>query len=222
MTKENLKIIFSSFIFKGVKQSVAEEIIATEDFRCESFDAGETVSSPADGSKGVGFILSGECKVKKKHKSGDFTTLNILKKGSSFGILSVFSSASENPTYIIATKRTSVAFLSDECVIRLAKRFPTIALNIINFMAERISFLNDKIETFSGSSVEEKIFAYIKQIYKTEGKTEFPFNKARAADAISAGRASVYRALDALVKQNIIFYDGKILKITSPEDFERN
>jgi CRP-like cAMP-binding protein len=106
-------------------------------------------------------------------------------------------------------------------VISLSKRFPTVALNIINFLTDRISFLNEKIATFSGNTVEEKLISYIDYKSRLCGTDSFDFNKSRAADAINCGRASVYRALEDLTQRSIVGFDGKKLFILNYNYFER-
>ena len=102
----------------------------------------------------------------------------------------------------------------------LAKRYPTVSLNIINFLVGRISFLNDKIATFSGSTVEEKLASYILYRRKVMGENEFPFNKAKASAVINSGRASVYRALEKLTANELIKIDEQKIIILDPKGLE--
>ena len=96
-----------------------------------------------------------------------------------------------------------------------------ISKNVIAFLAKKIMFLNKKVSTYSGGSVEEKLCGFLYSEYEKQGE-EFPLNCKRCSEALGVGRASVYRALDALVSEKIITFTDKKIKIISPKRLERN
>ena len=96
-----------------------------------------------------------------------------------------------------------------------------ISLNVIGFLTERITFLNDRIAAFSGVSVEEKLVNYILGLRKRYGSDEFEFNKKRSAEAISCGRASLYRAMDSLANAGYVSFDNKKVYILDQQGLER-
>ena len=57
---------------------------------------------------------------------------------------------------------------------------------------------------------------------KSTGLLEFELNRKRTAELISTGRASLYRALDALRDEGYITYDSKKIYINDPKGLERN
>ncbi len=94
-------------------------------------------------------------------------------------------------------------------------------MNVIRFMSERILFLNEKIATFSGDNVEQKLARLLlcEKIYTDS--CEFAFNKKKAAETINSGRASLYRALESLAEKGLITFDNKIIKIIDLCGLER-
>ena len=94
-------------------------------------------------------------------------------------------------------------------------------LNIIKFLAKKINFLNDKIAAFSGGKIEEKLAKYLLGLKKKYGSSKFDFNKKKSAEALNCGRASLYRAIDALEKGGFISLDNKKINIIDPEGLER-
>ena len=99
--------------------------------------------------------------------------------------------------------------------------YSQISSNIIKFLANRISFLNKKIATFSGSRVEDRLAAYLLNEVEKRAALEFPFNCNKTAEEINAGRASVYRAIASLEEAELITMSEKIIYIKDREGLER-
>lgn len=212
--------LMNTFLFRGISTTEAERLIQIVDVEVSEFERGATIYSPSRFEKKIGFVISGECSVVQKHASSRVSLKPILP-GDTFGILTVFSDADEYPTYIIAKRHSKVLFLTDKNVQKLVELSPTISLNIITFMSERISFLNKRIDTYSSTTVEQKLASYILTLSKGGELTRLSLNKAEAAQAISAGRASLYRALHALCDAGAIALEEKNLIILNAEKLER-
>lgn len=208
------------FLFYNIGEDECKKIIAATDPVVLEYRRGELVFSEESHEKCVGFVISGECEVRRK-REGDYVILNTLKAFDSFGILSVFAPDEEFPTLIFARKNAAVMFFSEKDIRFLVEKYPQISLNVINFLSERIIFLNKRIATYSGSSTAEKLSAYLLSIYRENG-CEFTLNCKRCSEALGVGRASVYRGIEALVSDGIIKFEDKKIKIICPEGLERN
>ena len=141
--------------------------------------------------------------------------LNTLKKGDSFGILSVFSNE-PYPTAVIAKKETKILFLNHEDLDLLIEQLPAVAMNVIRFLAGRVTFLNRKVATLGGATVEDKCIAFLKEEYQKNG-SHFPFSISGVARKIRAGRASLYRALASLEEKGILVYRNNAVDILHPD-----
>ena len=120
-----------------------------------------------------------------------------------------------------ASRACEVFFITEPELMLLIDRFPAVALSIIRFQNDRIAFLNKKIETFSASSVEERLATYILREHKKYGSTDLHLNRMKTADILGVGRASLYRALDSLAASGIISLDTKKICITDLKGLER-
>ena len=154
-----------------------------------------------------------------KHDGGR-VKLNTLLKGDSFGITAVFSD-DDFPTVVYARRTAEIVFITKNELMTLINRIPDIALNIIRFQNKKLAFLNKKIETFSAGSVEERLAGYLLDEYKKHGTCDLSLNRAKTADVLGVGRASLYRALDSLSEAGIITLDSKKIFIKDPNDLER-
>ncbi len=219
MNEEIVKLLASSFLFSGLDENKIFSILNALPHMITDFKRGELIFSPSQFQTQIGFVIDGECDVTHSH-TGSNVRIRSLKRGDTFGIISVFSHDAEYPTNIVACRMTRILFLAKEDVIILVERNPQIALNVITFLAERVAFLNSKISTFSAKSVEAKLASHLIALF-SQSDQQVPFNKAKAAQAISVGRASLYRAITSLSDAGYITFDHKFVNLIDRKGLER-
>lgn len=217
---EITKILMRSFLFSGLAEEEIADILNENSPTVRCFKRGELIYSSANGEGSVGFVLSGRCEIRLDRAEKGRTVLNILSESDSFGVLSVFSD-DEFPTHIYATKNSEILFFTAEQIKHFVNNYSQISANLIKFLANRISFLNKKIATFSGNRVEDRLAAFLLNEIDKHGTFEFPFNCNKTAEEINAGRASVYRALASLEESGLITMSEKIIYIKDREGLER-
>ena len=219
---ENYNEFFSSvFLFASLPEEKLETAISECEPELRTYQRGELIFTPENYEKEIGFVYFGECEIKRRKSDGTEVVLNNLKVGNSFGILAVLSDEEEYPTVISARTSASILFIKKSKLLRAVRHYPTVAMNVINFLTKKISFLNKKIATFSSESVEEKLRCFLLEEYSKNGATVFPLNCKKCSEAISSGRASVYRGIDALVKSGLIKYENKKITIIDLKGLER-
>ena len=210
-----------SFLLSDLDENTLSSIKKTLHFDVLEFEPGDLIYSDERFDKSVGFVLKGECTVERPKSDGQALILNILSDFDSFGILAVFSCEEKFPTQIRAKKKSRVLFLSKDGVVGLIQKSPQIALNIIKFMSNKISFLNDKILTFSSDNVEQKTANELLLMHRKNNGQSFALNCKKTAESLNYGRASLYRAIEALESKGIIKYENKIITILDLIGLER-
>ena len=210
----------NTFLFKGISAEDIELMLKTIKVEEKSYQKGEIIYSPDSFDKKVCFIYRGECVVGRQ-TSGSVIPLNTASEHDSFGILTCFSDRDEFPTVVTAKNTCTVLFIYPDSLNKLIEQSTAISLNIINFLTQKISFLNDKIAAFSGGSIEEKLANYILTLKKKYNSLEFDFNKKKSAEALNCGRASLYRGIDALKSAGFITLEDKKIIITDLNGLER-
>lgn len=209
----------NSFLFSSLDDADFLRASACFSGEIKNFERGEEIYSPDSFQRKIGFVISGECIVCRNQNGGGRVTLNTILPGGSFGISTVFSKE-DFPTVIFAKRKTSVVFLTQDELLGLMSEFPAVALNIIRFQSEKISFLNKKIETFSAGSAEKRLACYLFGEFKTRGDT-FLFNRKKTSELLGVGRASLYRALETLVAKDVVSCNDKKIYIKDPVGLER-
>ena len=209
----------NTFLFKNMDENDIQALLNSIDIEEKSYNRGEPIFSPDDFERKLGFVMKGECTVGRQ--SGVFVPLNTLSTNDSFGILSVFSVRDEFPTLIKAKTACTILFFSSDATHKLVESSPAVSTNVIEFLARKINFLNDKIAAFSGGSVEEKLVGYILGLKNKHNSLSFDFNKKKSAEALNCGRASLYRAITSLEESGCISFEDKKIIINDLNGLER-
>ena len=215
------KSIIDSFLFKGVDENEAINLLRQVKYSERSFSRGEMIYSPRGFEKNLGILLLGECSVERVKPSGDKVPLNTLHPTDAFGILAVFTGNDEFPTLVTAKQQSSVAFFSRSEIEALMRLSHEVTLNIVNFLANRAQFLCAKISSFSSDNIEQRLAMYVYNEHLRTGSTRIRINKKRVAEELNTGRTSLYRAIDSLVDCGIISIDDKTILIIDLEGLER-
>ena len=210
-----------TFLFRDLPRNVSRELVFSLKYSILSFNKGDVVYSPEKYERKLGFVIKGGCNVYKYRSSEKNLFLNSLLPGDSFGILAVFTEEGEFPTVIEATKKTEIMFIDDEECKSLISKNADVALSVIGFLANKVSFLNTKISTLSGKSITEKLAIYLLcEAYKASADT-IHLNIQRASNALSVSRQSIYRAIEALELPGYIEHDDNKIYIKDLIGLER-
>ncbi len=221
MKRRITDFLSKTFLFSNTEE---EKILCMTELlnpEIATFEKNHIIYSPELFHNKIGFIYSGECYVERIKGDGNSVRLNTMKKYSSFGIMAVISNSEEFPTRVIAKRRSEILFITKDDFLKLIRRYPTIAMNVIHFLSNKIMFLNKKIATFSADTAEEKLANYILLLSDESGSDVLEFNCSKTSKQLNIGRASVYRVIDALQVGGLITYENKKLFIKDRVGLER-
>lgn len=208
------KIISSVFIFNGLSQNSINSFIESSDISIIEYTRGENVIGYEDC---LAIMLSGEAVV----RSDDGDRSCILRKlvcGDVFGAASVFATKG-SMSKISARIRSNIAFIPKCCLEKLISSEYIAAKNYIEFLSNRVAFLNTRIAAFTCGDVRKKIASYIKASAKNNLCIP-EMSMQKLAESLDVGRASLYRTLEALCNDNIIVRQGKQIIIIDQEKLE--
>ncbi len=213
---KDFELLSGTFLFSGIDRETLSRLLLENPPLRKNYVKGEMIYSSVSEGRLLGFVLSGSCEVRRLRSDGGHLILNTLSPGDSFGILSVFSE-DDFPTSVYASRSCKLLFFTDRQIEAFILASPGISNNIIRFLASRVSFLNSKIATFSGSRVEDRLAAYLICRSRELDSMSFPFSYSRCGEQINAGRASVYRAVNALCEAGLISVSEKQVNILDPK-----
>lgn len=216
MKQSYLKLILAQKLFDGCEQKMIADIIL-ESGTLRGFRSGEAMESD---ERAVGILLSGRGVIYSSDK-GRQTLLRFISPGDAVGVAGLFADkAPDTRIYACGDGKSEMFFVGRKAFEELMAsetdgRFRT---NLIKFLSDRVTFLNSKIDCVTGGSAERRLVMFLRNSPASDnGEIEIGMSMTALAHALDIGRASLYRAFDALVEDGAISRDGKSVKILAPE-----
>lgn len=210
MAKSSVKVITDALrgtrLFAAADESELQ-IIASDFCTERTFKKGETIFSRNSAEKCVGVILKGAASVKK-----EYVVISRLEAGDLFGAVTLYNKQSCFVNDIIADCECKVVFVSRAAADMLISQNPEFAKSFIEYLSQRIYFLNAKIEAYTQPTADDKLFSFLKDVAKGESELCLSLKMTELAKALNLSRASLYRAFDELSEQGRIIKDGKNIK----------
>lgn len=216
MKQSYLKLILAQKLFDGCEQKMIEDIILESGF-LHCFRSGEAMESE---ERAVGILLSGRGVIYSSDK-GRQTLLRFISPGDAVGVAGLFADkAPDTRIYACGDGKSEMFFVGRKAFEELmaAENDGRFRINLIKFLSDRVTFLNSKIDFVTGGSAERRLVMFLKNSSaNNKGEIEIGMSMTALAHALDIGRASLYRAFDALVEDGAISRDGKSVKILAPD-----
>ena len=171
------------------------------------YKKGELIYSKGEKKKQIGVIMKGEALVTK-----DSLVINKLQKNDIFGAITLYNSDRRFINSISAYSDCTVVYVSCEGVDYAINNNTAFSKKYIEYLSDRIYFLNKKIQTYTTSKAEEKLYNFLLSV--AENNTFYlEIKMTELARALSLSRASLYRCFDKLEADGKIKREGKEITI---------
>lgn len=171
-------------------------------------DKGGVVYGPGRFRRCLGVVLRGRIEVRRES-----ILMATLSAGDVFGAAALFSGGADYPTTLTALSPCQTLLLPQECVRRLLRECPSFAEDYAAYLSGRIQFLSQRLEAVSAPSAEGKLARYL----LSSGKAELTLSATQLGRRLGVGRATLYRAFEALEGAGAIARAGKTIRILQPE-----
>ena len=201
-TKQFLCENFS--LFKDISDEDLNKILSHDGIREECYLPNEIMQNNSLSDK-IGII----CKGKAIIKSGDDgVIIKKLGKSDVYGAAALFDKP-EHLTVVKAQTECSVITISKSFIKNCILTSSAFALNYVEFLSKRISFLNSKINAYTAKSAENKLYTYLLQLPRTGNEIILTNDMSTIAKMLAIGRASLYRAVKNLENNGLITKQDK-------------
>lgn len=205
---------WSCILVRGLSEEEKGEALRAATPRAVRFAAGETVVTAGDTFASVGLVAKGTLTVTR---AGEHRRVIHKRLGETdlFGVSSLFGGNAPFPTTIIAETDALVLLFDEAGISRMLAAVPHTAERYIALLSEKIRFLNRRLDTLAGRSAEERVAAYL--LSRTGNDGASGITRSALASTLGLGRASLYRALDALTAHGLIRMSREAIEVVDSE-----
>ena len=182
---------------------------------------GELVYSSESKGIHVGILLQGTAKVHTGAcGSNDPALLKTLFAGDTFGIANLYAEQEPFPSRIIAAGPCRVLFIDGAAFKQFIENDPNALKNYLSLQSQKIVYLNRKIMTYTAGSAEKKLAVFLLD-HAVGSTVTLPCSMSELASLLGIGRASLYRAMDALTECGWIEKHEKSIQIMNQAAMEK-
>lgn len=204
--------LFRSFNFELLDKKYSISARSTE----KTYSDGELILD-SKYSDGLPIVIKGKARI----TSGDSdrsAVLRTLGEGECFGAGTLFADSSAHNTKVRSVGLSSIITIPRPLLEEILMSEPECAMRYIEFLSDRISFLNKKITAFTAGSAEAKLAVYLVGLEAGDGGTAVLDTSLSALSSqLGIGRASLYRALDCFEENGIIERNVKKVTLLRPD-----
>lgn len=218
--KKYVALLSQSFLFDGMEGDLVDTVFASSECTCMEFEPGEKIYTRNHFDASIGIVLSGKLDACKPGEDGAGLTLNTFYPGGIFGVAGLFNNSKQYVSEVAAVKRSRVLFLTQALLHSLFRQDYRIAENYIGFLSNRICFLNSRIDNFTGGNAQYRLASFLLSVSAQSAdplRFELPCTLTQLAGTLDMGRASLYRAMDALESSGVLQRSGKSIVLVDPD-----
>ena len=195
-------------LFQGLRREHLEDLamIVVE----QIFRRGQLIFSEGDEGTGFYVVISGRVKVFKLSSEGKEQILHILGGGEPFGEAPVFTGACF-PAHAEAIQESRIFFFPKDAFVGLIRRDPSLALNMLAMLSQRLRKFANLIEDLSLKEVPGRLAAYL--LYLSDrhaGRCDvsLDISKGQLASLLGTIPETLSRILARMSKEQLIHSDG--------------
>ncbi|MFZ2446663.1 MAG: Crp/Fnr family transcriptional regulator [Syntrophobacteraceae bacterium] len=181
----------------------------------QKVEKGRTLFSEGGRAKGFYQVVSGKIKIYKLSREGKEQILHIFGAGEIFGEVPVFAGGSY-PANAEGIEPSRVLFFPRDSFIALIEREPSIALNMLAILSQRLRRFTHLIEDLSLKEVPGRLAAhliYLGERSRNPETLELEITKAQLASLLGTIPETLSRILTKMAQQEIIAVEGKKIVI---------
>lgn len=185
------------FLFNGLEKNEINMIVSSLPAP-QKFSKGEEIYNHTAFKKAIGIILSG----KAEAVDGGLLKRSFVK-GDVFGAAALFSGDDSYISRIIAKSEVEIQFIGEDVLKDIFVDYPETAINYIEFLSQRVRFLNRRINLYAQKGASSKLYQFLTE-NADENNIYNADNMSKLAALTSIGRTSLYRAIDELTEAEMI------------------
>ena len=204
-------------LFKNVDKNIVSKYLCDNNIELKNYSPSQTIISRENNLQ-IFAIVSGTVQILSQNENRK-VILKTSGVGTIFGVANIFTKNALFPSTVIAKKQASVLTISHSVFINMLNNEPALMTNYLEFLSNKIIYLNKKINSYTAGNNENKLLYFLSE-NEIDGNVSLDMSLSDLAIMLDMGRASLYRALDKLELEKIIKRNGKTITILNKENLK--
>jgi CRP/FNR family transcriptional regulator, polysaccharide utilization system transcription regulator len=211
-------------LLKGLSQKEKEILVQHHTYII--YRKGEVLLKDGETPRGLICLSSGKAKVLKEGVGGREQILRMVKPQGFIGYVAIFA---DSPYYAsaIAIEDSSVCIFEKDCFIRIVRKNPDLALNLIKAFAEELGFSNNRTVSLTQKHIRGRLAESLLVLkdtygYENDGKTiRVYLSREDIANLSNMTTSNAIRTLSTLASEEIIAIEGRKIMILDCHKLEK-
>ncbi|HOC45988.1 MAG: Crp/Fnr family transcriptional regulator [Syntrophorhabdaceae bacterium] len=206
-------------LFRGLSDNQLG--LMAEAFPRRYYKPSEILFSEGEPASGFYILLSGRLKIYKLSLEGKEQILHIIEPGEPFAEVALFSET-KFPAYAEAIEKSEVIFLSRNAFRQLIGNDPSIAMNMLAILSQRLKYFTRLIEDLSLKEVPQRFAAYLLFLAHREGSdhVSLGISKGQLASLLGTIPETLSRIITKMSGKGLIEVQGRKVSILDPTNIE--
>lgn len=199
-------------LFQGIQKSEINDVLNCMDSNTKKYSKNQIIVREGMKMNNLGIILDGSVQVIREDIMGNRMIVASLFSGEIFGETFACAGVDASPVSVIADEDSTILWIALTRIVTpctTACDFHSqLIMNLLQILAKKNLYLNNKMELLSKRSIREKILSYLAE-QANKHKTavfEIPLNRNEMADYLCIDRSAMSRELSKLKEEGILDY----------------
>lgn len=198
------KILIKNHLFKGLGEEKISDILQCLDSVEKTYDKGEIIILSGSKITSLGIVLKGTIQIVREDVSGNRMMVATLSKGEIFAETIAAQNMEASPVSVYASEFVKVLWISIKRIANpcreVCSQHSNIVMNLLELIAKKNMYLNQRMELLSQRSIRDKIMLYLQLEGKSAGSNRFTIrlNRNELADYLCVDRSALSRELGKL------------------------
>ena len=202
-------------IFKGLTSIQVEELMSLISFKEKRYGKDDMVVRNEDEVRELLIIVEGSVRGEMTDFTGKTIKIEDIESPRMLAPAFLFGMSNRYPVDIMTNTPVTLIAISKDSFLKLLQTNEFVLTNYLNSISNRAQFLSNKIKFLSFQTIKGKIAHFLLQLRQKTGKEEFllPKSQNELAEMFGVARPSLARAIRDMHDEEIIYAEGKQVKI---------
>ncbi|MDF2952418.1 MAG: Crp/Fnr family transcriptional regulator [Anaerocolumna sp.] len=208
--RKEVAILEKVSLFHGILPEDLESILTCLDAKVREYGKNQSIKMAGDKFNSLGIVISGNVQITREDIMGNRTIVASLIEGEIFGETFACAGIEVSPVSIYSLGPSKILWVSIKKIVTTCSSscdFHSLLIqNLLQLLATKNMYLNNKMDLLSRRSTREKVMAYLISQADSQKSDRFaiPLNRNELADYLCIDRSAMSRELGKLREEGII------------------